>query len=84
MVNPFIPVHRSSRELIFLTPIFFQPVPVAILKNIFSCWPGLIDLYFLPNKSCGYVKYADKDSAIKAMETLSGAEICGTKIKVHE
>ncbi|XP_059216435.1 RNA-binding protein 45 [Stomoxys calcitrans] len=70
-----------AKRLFMIMP---TTVPVAILKNIFSCWPGLIDLYFLPNKSCGYVKYADAESAMKAMETLSGAEICGTKIKIVE
>ncbi|XP_013106806.1 RNA-binding protein 45 [Stomoxys calcitrans] len=57
-------------------------LPVSILKNIFSCWRGLIDVYLLPNKNCGYVKYADRESAQSAMRALHGAEICGTKIKV--
>jgi len=52
------------------------------LKNIFSCWSGLIDVYLLPNKNCGYVKYAEVESAQLAIRTLNGAEICGTKIKV--
>ncbi|XP_017059970.1 RNA-binding protein 45 [Drosophila ficusphila] len=59
-------------------------LPHSILKNIFSCWSGLIDVYLLPNKNCGYVKYSDSDSAQMAIHTLNGAEICGTKIKVME
>ncbi|XP_023291622.2 RNA-binding protein 45 [Lucilia cuprina] len=59
-------------------------LPVSILKNVFSCWKGLIDVYLLPNKNCGYVKYADRDSAQKAIQILNGAEICGSKLKVME
>ncbi|XP_017071621.1 RNA-binding protein 45 [Drosophila eugracilis] len=59
-------------------------LPHSILKNVFSCWSGLIDVYLLPNKNCGYVKYADVESAESAIQTLNGAEICGTKIKVME
>lgn len=59
-------------------------LPHSILKNIFSCWKGLIDVYLLPNKNCGYVKYSERDSAQKAIGILNGAEICGTKIKVME
>ncbi|XP_043650722.1 RNA-binding protein 45 [Drosophila teissieri] len=59
-------------------------LPHSILKNIFSCWSGLIDVYLLPNKNCGYVKYAEVESAQMAIRTLNGAEICGTKIKVME
>ncbi|XP_073842484.1 RNA-binding protein 45-like [Musca autumnalis] len=80
--HPMAPAESQVAKRLFM--IMPTPVPVAILKNIFCCWPGLIDLYFLPNKSCGYIKYADKESALKAMETLSGAEICGTKIKIVE
>ncbi|XP_037939976.1 RNA-binding protein 45-like isoform X2 [Teleopsis dalmanni] len=59
-------------------------VPLSILKNVFSCWKGLINIYMLPNKNCGYVKYADKDSAQQAIQVLHGAEICGVKLKVLE
>ncbi|XP_017840630.2 RNA-binding protein 45 [Drosophila busckii] len=59
-------------------------LPHSILKNIFSCWKGLIDVYLLPNKNCGYVKYSERDSAQHAIDVLNGAEICGTKIKVME
>lgn len=57
-------------------------MPQTILKTVFSCFKGLIDVYLLPNKNCGYVKYADKESATKAIHFINGAEICGTKIKV--
>lgn len=67
---------------ILINLTLFQNLPHSILKNIFSCWKGLIDVYLLPNKNCGYVKYAERESAQKAIGVLNGAEICGTKIKV--
>lgn len=42
-----------------------------------------MDVYYLPNKSCGYAKYADQNSAYEAMETLNGADICGIRMKVY-
>lgn len=74
---------KQSIKFLASTFVFLlQNLPQSILKNVFSCWKGLIDVYLLPNKNCGYVKYADRDSAQKAIQTLNGAEICGTKIKV--
>ncbi|XP_046868419.1 RNA-binding protein 45-like [Drosophila willistoni] len=61
-----------------------QNLPHSFFKNIFSCWKGLIDVYLLPNKHCGYVKYSAAESARRAIHVLNGAEICGTKIKVME
>ncbi|CAD7082281.1 unnamed protein product [Hermetia illucens] len=59
-------------------------VSLTVLKNVFSTFGNLIDLYLLPNKNCGYVKYANEESAQKAIDVLNGAEICGVKIKVLE
>ncbi|XP_030375317.1 RNA-binding protein 45 [Scaptodrosophila lebanonensis] len=78
LASPDAPV--AQRLFIVLT----ANLPHSILKNIFSCWKGLIDVYLLPNKNCGYVKYSESDSAQKAIHVLNGAEICGTKIKVME
>lgn len=41
-------------------------------------------MYILPNKNCGYVKYASESSAQIAIATLHGAEISGVKLKVME
>jgi RNA recognition motif-containing protein len=38
----------------------------------------------LPNKNCGYVKFATEKAAEKAIETLHGAEVCGVRLKVLE
>ena len=36
----------------------------------------------LNGKTCGYVKYAAKESAEKAIEALHGQELCGSRLKV--
>jgi len=37
------------------------------LKDIFGRFGHLIDVYMLGGRSCGYAKYADKDSADRAL-----------------
>lgn len=36
----------------------------------------------LPNKNCGYAKYANANSAQNAIKLLNGAEVCGVRLKV--
>lgn len=50
---------------------------------MFSRFPGLIDIYMLGNKNCGFAKYTDDSSAMRAIELLHGAEVCGVKLKVN-
>lgn len=59
-----------------------KALPSNILSNVFSRFGNLIDVYMLPNKNCGYAKYANANSAQNAIQTLNGAEICGVKLKV--
>merc|ERR1712013_971941 len=42
----------------------------------------LIDIYLLNGKTCGYAKYAGKESAEKAVSALHGQEVCGARLKV--
>lgn len=65
-------------------PYALQALPAKILNNVFSRFGDLIDVYLLPNKNCGYAKYASETSAMKAIEVLHSAEICGVKLKVME
>ncbi|XP_061397758.1 RNA-binding protein 45-like [Musca vetustissima] len=81
-VEPMASADAQCAQRLFI--VLASNIPISILKNVFSCWRGLMDVYLLPNKNCGYVKYANKNSAINAMQTLHGAEICGTRIKVLE
>ncbi|XP_065339373.1 RNA-binding protein 45 [Cloeon dipterum] len=64
--------------------IVCQPSPpaVPILKDVFSRFGNLIDVYLIGQKTCGYVKYASKESAELAMKTLHGEMICGRRLKV--
>lgn len=77
MANPNAEV--AQRCFIVCIP---KALPISVLKQTFCRFGDLIDLYLLPNKNCGYVKYASEKSAKKAMETLHGAEILNVRLKV--
>lgn len=64
--------------------LFDQALPPKILSNIFCRFGDLIDVYMLQNKNCGYAKYANESSALKAIDVLHSAEVCGIKLKVME
>uniref|UniRef100_T1GYX3 RRM domain-containing protein n=1 Tax=Megaselia scalaris TaxID=36166 RepID=T1GYX3_MEGSC len=55
-----------------------------ILKNVFSTFGNLIDIYLLPNKNCGYIKYGTVESAQRAIELLNGAEIMDARMKTTD
>lgn len=76
----------SIRLHLILTSSYlcFQVLPQKVLVNVFSRFVGLIEVYMLPNKNCGYVKYSSEASAALAIKTLHGAEVCGVKLKVME
>ncbi|XP_002163488.1 RNA-binding protein 45 [Hydra vulgaris] len=59
-----------------------SPPPDHILKDIFSRFGDLIDVFMLKNKNFGYAKYSSIESAEAAIQTLHGAEILGKKLKV--
>lgn len=59
-----------------------EPLPVKVLQNVFGRFGGLIDVYMIPNKNCGYAKYATVESAQAAIDCLHRAEIWGVKLKV--
>ncbi|XP_018320723.1 RNA-binding protein 45 [Agrilus planipennis] len=61
-----------------------NPPPMSIMKDIFSRFGNLIDVYMLNNRNCGYAKYATKESAESAIKTLHGAEVCGIRLKVMQ
>ncbi|CAG9858781.1 unnamed protein product [Phyllotreta striolata] len=63
---------------------FPQVLPPSVLKDVFCRFGGLIDIYMLHNRNCGYAKYASKESAEAAIKKLHGAEILGVRLKVFE
>lgn len=81
--QPLAPMDSEMVQRLFLV---CHPVTPAmyVLRDIFSRFGHLIDVYMLNNKNCGYVKYADKTSAEMAISTLHGQEVCGIRLKVME
>jgi len=78
---PLAPMDSPVAERLFIvcTP---SPPPLYALKDVFGRFGGLIDIYLLNGKTCGYAKYAGKENAEKAVEALHGQEICGARLKV--
>ncbi len=52
---------------------------MILVQDVFGRFGGLIDIYLLAGKTCGYAKYANRESAEKAVATLHGQEICGNR-----
>lgn len=82
-VKPLAPSNSEIAKRLFLV---CQPglPPLYSLKDVFARFGSLIDLYILPGKNCGYASYADRTSADQAIDTLHGAELYGSRLKVME
>jgi len=74
-------METSVGERLFLvcTP---GPPPLYALKDVFSRFGNLIDVYLLKGKRCGYALFSEPTSAEEAKTALNGQEICGSRIKV--
>ncbi|XP_077978793.1 RNA-binding protein 45-like [Glandiceps talaboti] len=59
-----------------------QPPPSHILRDVFSRFGNLIDVYMLGSRNYGYAKYSDKGSAEMAINTLHGQDVAGIRLKV--
>jgi len=68
-------------ERLFIVATPSQP-PVYVVKDVFCRFGGLIDLYFLSGKRCGYALYSQEEAAKKAQSVMNGQEICGVRLKV--
>jgi len=79
--QPLAPTDSPVAERLFIVCTPYNPV-IYILKDVFGRFGSLIDIYLLPGKTCGYAKYASKESAEKAVAALHGQEICGNRLKV--
>lgn len=69
----------ASRLFIVCNP---APPPDPVLKDVFSRFGNLIDVYMMKDRNFGYAKFASKDSADVAIEGLHGHEVLGMKLKV--
>uniref|UniRef100_A0A2M4BJK6 Putative developmentally regulated rna-binding protein n=1 Tax=Anopheles marajoara TaxID=58244 RepID=A0A2M4BJK6_9DIPT len=83
---PPLPMANANAEVAQRCFIVCIPkaLPTSVLKQTFCRFGDLIDVYLLPNKNCGYAKYASEESAKKAIKQLNGAEILNIRLKVLE
>ena len=79
--KPLAPIESEVEERLFVvcTP---TPPPLYALKDVFGRFGNLIDIYIINNKTYGYAKYANKESADAVVAALHGQEICGSRLKV--
>lgn len=79
--QPLAPMDRPVEERLFL--VFLPaPPPVYALRDVFGRFGHLVDVYVLNNRNCGYAKYSNKESAERAVKTLHGQDVCGSRLKV--
>ena len=62
----------AERLFVVCTPV---PPQLYTLKDVFGRFGNLIDIYMLNGKTCGYAKYASKESAQLAVAALHGQEM---------
>lgn len=58
------------------------PPPIYALKDVFGRFGGLIDVYLLKGKRCGYALFSSSESAEEARTALNGQEVLGSRMKV--
>ncbi|XP_072541904.1 RNA-binding protein 45 [Salminus brasiliensis] len=59
-----------------------SPLPVDVLEDVFCRFGSLMEVYLVPGRNVGYVKYADRKHASDAMAALHGKVVNGVKMKV--
>ncbi|KAM9305795.1 RNA-binding protein 45 [Gastrophryne carolinensis] len=73
--------HSKERLFVVFSP---HPLPLDVAEDVFCRFGNLIDVYLVPGKNIGYVKYADLSSANDAIATLHGKSVNGVKMKVMQ
>ncbi|XP_030642959.1 RNA-binding protein 45 [Chanos chanos] len=58
------------------------PLPVDVLEDVFCRFGSLLEVYLVPGRNVGYIKYADRKHANDAMAALHGKVVNGVKMKV--
>uniref|UniRef100_A0A672RBZ0 RNA binding motif protein 45 n=1 Tax=Sinocyclocheilus grahami TaxID=75366 RepID=A0A672RBZ0_SINGR len=59
-----------------------SPLPVDVLEDVFCRFGTLMEVYLVPGRNVGYIKYADRKPAYDAIALLHGKVINGIKMKV--
>ncbi|KAJ8012729.1 hypothetical protein DPEC_G00045910 [Dallia pectoralis] len=75
------PSDSRVKERLF---VVFKPVPLPmdVLEDVFCRFGSLIEVFLVPGRNVGYMKYAERKSADDAMASLHGQTINGIKMKV--
>ncbi|KAL0963868.1 hypothetical protein UPYG_G00314600 [Umbra pygmaea] len=75
------PSDSRAKERLF---VVFKPspLPMDVLEDVFCRFGSLIEVFLVPGRNVGYMKYAERKSAEDAMATLHGQMINGVKMKV--
>lgn len=58
------------------------PLPMDVLEDVFCRFGSLVEVFLVPGRNVGYMKYAERKSADDAMATLHGQMVNGVKMKV--
>ncbi|XP_066543806.1 RNA-binding protein 45 isoform X2 [Amia ocellicauda] len=58
------------------------PLPVDVLEDVFCRFGSLVEVYVVPGRNVGYMKYAERKNANDAMAALHGKVVNGVKLKV--
>ncbi|KAG8432493.1 hypothetical protein GDO86_016946 [Hymenochirus boettgeri] len=77
------PGDAQSKERLF---VVFNPHPLSsdVMEDVFCRFGNLIEVYIVPGKNVGYVRYADVHSANEAIVALHGKVVNGVKLKVMQ
>lgn len=78
------PLADPTSEVVSRLFIVCQPAPPpeSALKDVFSRFGNLIDVWMMKDRNFGYAKFASKESADAAIEGMHGHEVLGMKLKV--
>lgn len=79
--RPLVPPETPVLERLFLV-CAPSPPPLYALKDVFSRFGGLIDVYLLKGKRCGYALFSSKEGAKEARSALDSQEVVGSRLKV--
>ncbi|XP_018601628.1 RNA-binding protein 45 [Scleropages formosus] len=58
------------------------PLPVDVLEDVFCRFGSLVEVYLVPGRNVGYIKYGERKNANDAMAALHGKVVNGVKLKV--
>ncbi|VDP10120.1 unnamed protein product [Soboliphyme baturini] len=60
-----------------------RTVSIEILKDAFSAYGELVDIFYLPDQNCGYACFVRSKAANAAIAGLDGTIICGERLKIY-